>query len=513
MNRMFANIGPLIVTTLVAAAAGWAFIYFGRNPTYQAIMVLMALGVLGLLILTEFGITREFLLFGLGFAVVISPVKDFDHQEGDTIYMWVIQYNTFSAFDAALLIFVAFYARNILSTMYKWLPRPMLFLIIGYVAAMLVSLSRIDPTGRMDVAITQLIYEGRCLLVFAAVFTLMHNPDPLGLMSDLRYILIGISCAAMLETAIVCLEYIGVLQTGPLLMGIRVGSFTESLGMGEALRVGGTFQHPNYLVIFAGVAFLLLWQTAMDSHPEAKRSLLYWPGIAGSFLCLILTLSRSGWVGTLAGAMVYVFVMLVGRGYPWLKSLPWKYVAPSLVVISAVGLYFSDSMINKLFFSAAGNVTSREYMNDMALFIWLENFWLGAGLGQHGFAMAALPRFAELREALKIMPTTHNIYLMILSELGIVGAVFYFLIPCYCVAIGLVTCLKNPNHRATAILCGACTAVIVYQVADLASLSLRHLTLPLIYWLLLGMILGLVTGIREEARCRAKPLVKGATTS
>lgn len=510
MNRIFANLGAFVVATLVAAAAGMVFIVLGRGPTYQTMLVLMALGMLGLLVLTEFGITREFVLFGLGFAVVISPVKDFGFQEGDTHYMWAIQNITFSAFDAALMIFIALYARNILSTLHKWLPRPVLFLIVGYFCVMFMSLSRIGPSGHMDVAISQLIYEIRCVAVFAAVFTLMLNSGSRGVMSDLRYILIGISCAALLETAIVCLEYIGAIQSGPLFLGIRVGSFRESLGMGEALRVGGTFQHPNYLVVFAGVAFLLLWQTEMDSHPDARRSLLYWPGIVGAFLCLVLTLSRSGWAGTVAGAMVYVFVMLIGRGYPWLRSLPWKYVIPSLVILVAVGFYFSDSMINKLFYSDSGNVGSRQYMNDMALLIWLENPWLGIGLGQHGFAMAAASKFGELRVGIQAMPAVHNSYLLILSEIGIFGAIFYFLVPFYAVFSGLTTCLKNPNHRATAILCGACTAIIVYLVADLASISLRHLTLPLIYWFLLGIIVGLSRVIREESKRRPRPLKGGA---
>jgi len=509
VNRTSTNISSFIVVTLASVAAGLAFIYLGRSPTYQAMLVLMAAGVLGLLILTEFGITREFLLFGLGFAIVISPVKDFGFQEGDPHYMWVIQNNTFSAFDAALLIFIALYARNIFSTACKWLPRPVLFLIIGYVCAMLVSLLNIGPSGHMDVAITQFIYEMRCFLVFAAVFTLILHPGPKGCMVNLRYILIGFSCATLLETAIVCLEYVGAIQAGPLLMGVRVGSFLEGLAMGETLRVGGTFQHPNYLVIFAGVAFLLLWQTEMDSHPEASRSPLYWPGMIGAFLCLILTLSRSGWAGTAAGGMVYVCIMLVGRGYPWFKSLPWKYVVPCLVVTIAVGFYFSDSIINKIFHSASDNLTSRYYMNEMALLIWLENVWSGVGLGQHGFAMASMSRFGEMRVAMKNFPAVHNSYLLILSEIGIVGALFYFLIPFYAVASGLRTCLKKPNHRATAILCGACTGVIIYLVADLASISLRHLTLPLVYWFLLGMIFGLARVVREESKHHPKPLKGG----
>ncbi len=204
--------------------------------------------------------------------------------------------------------------------------------------------------------------------------------------------------------------------------------------------------------------------------------------------------------------MVYVFVMLVGRRYQWLKSIPWKYVIPSLVVLIAVGFYFSDSIINKVFFSRSDNVSSRRIMNEMAILIWLDNPWLGLGLGQHGFAMSAMSKFGQMRVAMNAIPAAHNIYLMVLTEIGIFGAVLYFLIPVYSVFSGLVTCLKNPNHRATAILCGACTAIIVYQVADLASISLRHLALPLLYWFLLGIIIGLSCDIRRESRHQVKPL-------
>lgn len=497
MNRIFDNFGSFVVVTLLAVAAGLVFVHIGRTPTYQAMLILMATGGLGLLVLTEFGVIRELLLFGLGFAAVMTPVKYFGFVEGDPHYMWAIQTPTFSAFDAALLVFIVFYARNIVSTLYRRLPRPVIVLVCGYLSVMLLSMTRIDPAGHMDVAVSQLIFELRCLVVFAAVFTLVLNPGRNGLMADLRCILVGLSAAAAAETAIVCLEYIGAIQAGPLLMGIRVGSFRESLGMGEALRVGGTFQHPNYLVIFSGAVFLLLWQANMDSHPDARRSLLYWPGIIGGFVCMIMTLSRSGWAGTAAGTAFYVFVMLVGRGYPWLRSLPWKYVAPGVVFIVVVGFFFSESIVNKIFYSDSGNVDSRYYTNNVAMMLWADNPWLGMGLGQHGFAMAGMTKFAELRSALKTLPSVHNSYLLILTEIGIIGTSLYFLVPVYALIAGMIACLKNPNHRATALLCAACTAVIIYLVADLASISLRHFNLSVLYWFLLGMIAGLSVVVRE----------------
>jgi O-antigen ligase len=356
---------------------------------------------------------------------------------------------------------------------------------------MLLSFTRIGPGGFPDVAVSQLIYELRCLLVFATLFTLLLNPGPQGTMSHIRYILYGISAVMALETLIVCMEYIGAIPPGPLFMGIRVDSFREGLGMGEALRVGGTFRHPNYLVVFSGASFLLLWQAEMDSHPEVRRSVLHWPGIIGGFLCMILTLSRSGWAGTAAGGMFYVFVMLAGRGYPWIRSLPWKYVLPALIVIFAVGLFFSGAMINKLFYSDSGNVSSRYYTNDMAMMIAMDNPWLGVGLGQHGFSMATMSRFAELRSALKTFPSVHNSYLLILTEIGIIGTTLYFLVPFYALFHAMMTCLRNPNHRATAVLSGACSAVIIYLVADLASISLRHFNLSIFFWFLLGIVLGL----------------------
>ncbi len=493
----------------MAALAGLAFFQLGRNTTYQAMLVLMALGVLGLLIMTEFGITRQVLLFGLGFAAVISPIKYFGFQEGDPHTMWAVQTPTFSAFDAALLVLLLFYGRNILSVIHKRLPRPVIVLVLGYLGVMVLSFSRIGPSGHMDVAISQLIFEIRCLLVCATVFTLILNSGSLGLMANLRYILIGLSCGILLETAIVCMEYIGVVQTGPLLMGIRVGSFREGLGLGEALRVGGTFQHPNYLVIISGAGFLLLWQTEMDSHPEARRSILFWPGIVGGFLCMIMTLSRSGWAGTGAATMFYLFVMLVGRGWPWFKSLPWKYVIPGVVLIVMVGFYFSEPIINKIFYSDSGNVSSRHYTNAMALMIWSDNPFLGVGLGQHGYAMASLSRFSELRSALKTLPSVHNSYLLILTEIGIFGTILYFLVPLYALLLGFTTCLKYPNHRAMAILCGACSAVIIYLVADLASISLRHVNLSLLFWLFLGIIFGLSVVIRDESKQQPEPLGGG----
>lgn len=503
MNRLRANLRSVILTTLVGVGGGYAFAFLGRSLTYQAMLILMASGALVLLLLAQFGLTREFLLMSLGFVLVLTPVKFFGTDDNAAIFTWTVQGYYVSSLDLVMLLLLCFFARDALSTIYRLVPKPVLLFFILYTLWMFLSLENVEE---WEVVGPHLQYEAKGYLLFITVFCLVAKPGRMGSTTTLHYILIGFSLAMWVEFLIVCLEYVGILRTGMGFMGIWVGSLSEVLGQGETLRVGGTYQHPNALSVATGAAFLFLWQIQMDSKPEARRSLWYWPGIIGSFLCLVLTLSRGGYIGTAAGGCVYVGTMLLSRGTNWLKSLPWKYIAPAIISMFAIGFYFSDVIADKIFFSSLGNVTSRQVMNAMALQISSENPWIGAGIGQHGFAMMQMASFTELFMVLKVIPMVHNIYLLILTEVGIPGTVFFFLIPLYTMVFALRMCLRHPNHELAAALCGAVSAIALYLVADLASASLRRWELVNIYWLFVGIALASACTIREDLKKVRKPL-------
>lgn len=498
MNRFRSAIVSPLISTVFGLACGCVFMLFGAmSPTFQGLLLVGGVGVLVLLVLAQVGLLREALLFGFGFAIVINPRKFFGVESSQELLGWTVTVHFITLLDLAAIGLLVLYGRNILSNLRRLVPRVVQLAVAAYVLGLFASLFHVV---HWDEAWAHLVFEGKCILLAIAVFSLLVSHGSGGVMAMVRPLLIGISCAVGVECMIVGLEYTGVITSGDGFAGIRVGSFREMLDMGETLRVGGTYQHPNYLAVAAGALFLFLWQVQIDSHKNRKPSLLYWIGIVGGLVCLVLPLSRGGWLGTAVGGLIYVLIMLGIRGGAWIKSLPWKYVGPSLFLVCAAGLYFMEPIYDKLFYSSAGNISGREKLNAMTLEIVSNSPWTGAGIAQHGFAMEEISGFNELYLYAGLKPVVHNSYLLILSELGIPTTIIFFLLPLLAVGYGIHACIRAPNHELTGLLCASISALAVFLVADLFGMSLRKLDLAYLFWILMGIAYAVIGVIRDDIK-------------
>ncbi|MDR0361585.1 MAG: O-antigen ligase family protein [Planctomycetota bacterium] len=498
MNGARPQLLEFLLPTLFGLGCGVLYLVLGVSDTFQAMLVLTFLGVFGLFALSRLELVRQALLLGFGFAVVINPRKFFGvSDDGDMkLLAWTVTVLFVTALDIGVFALLLGYARNFVAVARRALPGLFKLLLVGFFVIMFVSLAN---AGDRDIAWAHIAYEGKNLALFLVVVALAADRGNGGTADALRWILIGLGLAMGLEMMIVGLEYLGVIPNGWGFVGIRVGSQIEALGDFEALRVGGTYQHPNYLSIAAAAMALVFWQVLMDSDEKRRSSVFYWLGFFGSVVCLVLTLSRAGWLGCFAGGLLYTAVMLKLRGMDWLRGLPWKYIVPALFVLLAVGLYFIDPIFDKLFHSSPLNISSRSELNDMALQAISTQPWIGWGIGQHGFAMQDYGRSDMYAQLAGLIPVAHNIYLLVVSEIGIVGGGVYFLIPAYAITHGIRTCAKAPDHELSGALCAFSTALVVFLVADFFGPGLRKVDVANLYWLLLALVFGVAMTVREDA--------------
>ena len=484
------------------------FMLLSVDGTLQMMFILVLMGILALLVCARLGVVRQVMLFGFGFSAIINPRKFFGVSGDLELLAWTVTVFFISFFDIAAATVLVTYARKTLQYVHRLLPGPVKFALAGFVILMLASLRNVT---HWEEAWAHVFFEFKCIAIFAIVFGLIVSRGTEGAQSVLRPLLVGLSAGMVVEAGVVMLEYVGVLRTGQAFLGIRVGSLREDLGRAvEALRVGGTYQHPNYLAVAAGAMFLVLWQVEMDSYRRAARSLSYWLGIGASFVCLILPLSRGGWLGTFCGAALYVATMLWTRGADWIRSLPWKYLFPAILAVGVVGVYFSGAIYDKLFYSSPLNVDARGDLNDMAMEVIREHPWLGAGIAQHGFAMKNTEQYGKYHFIAGLIPVVHNIYLLIVSELGIIGGVLYILIPFLAIYYGLRACRRGSEHSLTGLLCGLCSSLVVFLVADLFGPSLRKVDIVYLYWLLMAMTFAAAALVEQDVRNgRREPLRPG----
>jgi len=220
------------------------------------------------------------------------------------------------------------------------------------------------------------------------------------------------------------------IQILPLLLSYRLTVLSST----ELLRPYATFPHPNVLGGFLAVIlplFITMFATIQINHQRITNSYEYtnifikiyaWSVIILGIIAIILTFSRSAWV-----AFIALFVLLKIKNWNFISNFKFQisnlYVSVVLVVL-VVLVGFSLPYFQTLTLENE-SVYVRNELSNAAISIWKTSPIIGVGLGNF---LVELPTYYPHREIFFLQPV-HNIYLLLLSETGIVGIFFcaYFL--------------------------------------------------------------------------------------
>jgi len=184
-------------------------------------------------------------------------------------------------------------------------------------------------------------------------------------------------------------------------------------------RVYSVFGNPNvlanYLVLLIPFSFALLLGTK-----KIAAKISYFALAAMLCLTLLLTFSRGGWLGLLVGLLV--FALLKDR---------------RMLILILIGLLAGAALLPDVFLQRLSTIGSpRDTSNAYRIRVWQESMGIvedfpltGVGLGHEAF-MRIYPLYMLDRE--KSPFHTHNSYLQILVETGIIGLiVFLWLLASY----------------------------------------------------------------------------------
>lgn len=176
-----------------------------------------------------------------------------------------------------------------------------------------------------------------------------------------------------------------------------IGVAKWSIFGSEYLRAYGTFSHPNSLAGFLLVS-VLLW-CGMKNKAGFKSLfwwIVFWAGILGIIICG----SRNVWLVGL--------VILMGIIYKINKL--WLIVGPLIFGIIAYKFRFFSGWDPE-------SLKKRWELIIVAIKMIKESLFLGVGAGNF---LVRLPEYGVRSPILWLQPV-HNIYLFILSELGLLG--------------------------------------------------------------------------------------------
>lgn len=244
-------------------------------------------------------------------------------------------------------------------------------------------------------------------------------------------------------------------------------------------RVYSTFDNPNvlgeFLVITIPVSLALFWSDRRYGH-----KLTYILAFLILAACMVFTWSRGAWLGVMLAVVLFVLVMD--------KRFILLGVAGLLVI--PLLLFGSDNPIATRLLSI-GNTgdTSTAYRVSiwMASVNMIRDFWLsGIGPGSGAFYMI-YPKYALAGANFALH--SHNLFLQITVELGILGITAFLIMIGAAVKSGLQSVVTRGRHHSM----NACTIALLagfggYLFQGLTDNVWYNYKMVLIFWMVLGLI-------------------------
>lgn len=191
--------------------------------------------------------------------------------------------------------------------------------------------------------------------------------------------------------------------------------------VGRTLRAYGTFPHPNifggYLVV--GVV-ILGWLARRMKSKRDLAVMLFFASILGS--TFVITFSRSAWLGILIGASVSTALMLKQK-----KKLPrrlvWVVGMGCVSVLATIIIFHSQvfARFNPSLRLEAISIEERTSQYQTFGNVFFASPILGVGPNAYTFTLSE----QDPGQPVWAYQPIHNVFLLILAELGLVGFLFF----------------------------------------------------------------------------------------
>lgn len=238
-------------------------------------------------------------------------------------------------------------------------------------------------------------------------------------------------------------------------------------------RVVSTFENPNvlgeYLLLLIPVGLAVVW-----GAKKGYNKLIHLAIVGALSLCMIYTYSRGNWIGLLVA--VFMFFMFYDRRFVWL----------GVVALLLSPMFLPQNVINR--FLSVGDMgdTSTSYR----VYIWmgtlnmLKDYWFsGIGVGTEAFNKI-YPLYAYSGV---MAPHSHNLYLQIITENGIVGlAIFVSMLVVYfkmCIST-IITC---KDKFLKALITGLAAGMLGYLVQGMFDNVWYNYRVFLLFFVIIGI--------------------------
>ncbi|MFA6322833.1 MAG: O-antigen ligase family protein [Candidatus Buchananbacteria bacterium] len=209
-------------------------------------------------------------------------------------------------------------------------------------------------------------------------------------------------------------------------LSIGQGSIILETIDGRWLRAYGSLPHPNILGGFLALAIIFLIYLILKKTDTWSRIYVFASLIiitAGLFF----TFSRSAWLALLLFFLGFAFWLGRQKNQLWQKSFysALAVILATLIILISLFSGLLLSRINTQTELEAQSISLRVAYSRQALSLIKNDWLLGQGLGN--YTLAIYQKYNSTWPGYYYQPV-HNIYLLILAELGVFGILFFSLI-------------------------------------------------------------------------------------
>lgn len=268
------------------------------------------------------------------------------------------------------------------------------------------------------------------------------------------------------------LSFLGESIISPEIAGVaKLGLFGDTL-----VRAYGTFAHPN---IFAGfLIFAIFFIVYFLRTARTERKIFFSLLLIVCGLAFVLTFSRGAFLALFAATLLYYAVSNL--------RISLKYVLITFALIAFFVFVFdlSSLLIGRFVIGDAASFAERSQFLAIGKRMFLDNIF---GVGAGNFT-AVMQQYSPEKILPWIFQPVHNIYMLVLNELGIQGflvfvSVFVYL---FLSLLKILPHLDVKKHNFIHILMGIWVAIFVIGLFDHYFISLYQG--QALFWLFVGII-------------------------
>ena len=307
----------------------------------------------------------------------------------------------------------------------------------------------------------------------------------------LPWFMASIGFAVLTQSAIGVLQFVDALPPGLILDkgagGDRLEQQYQVPGIENISRATGSLYDSHALGTYLSMQIPFLVMFLYKRDLAVRLRVVCGVLLVLALVALVVTYSRSAWLGTAFSAGLSVIVLLAWRE---------RYVGKSLLAVLIAAVISGPLVLSKVFarlFEAPTDLLLVRFEQfPIAWAIWRENFLFGAGAGNYMVRMEAVNTNWSLPEPV------HNVVLFIGAELGLLGVIAYYGL----VAVVLArfwAIARRHEEPWCRVAVAAFAGMLAYVFDGMSNPIFREPTIYMFFWISVAVATALSRFIREDA--------------